>query len=102
MSRRINDLEIIGSDGERIPVFKGLGAVEKFRILAVVLPPCGPIVIGVDKIFSGFVQRNVTTGFFLDEFIWLYSDFPTSKYVLKPYGYSDQRRVHIVRKFSGI
>jgi len=32
----------------------------------------------------------------------LYSDFPTSKYVLKPYGYSDQRRVHIVRKFSGI
>jgi len=39
---------------------------------------------------------------YLDRKKGLYSDFPTSKYVLKPYGYSDQRRVHIVRKFSGI
>ena len=69
MSWCINDLEIIGPYGERISVFEDLGAVKKFCILLIVLPPCGPIVIGIDKIFSDFVQCNVTTGFFLNEFI---------------------------------
>jgi len=61
-----------------------------------------PIKPGQDGAVVLAMCREIIYAGLYDKDFRLYSDFPTSKYVLKPYGYSDQRRVHIVRKFSGI
>ena len=63
----VNDLKLMGAYENDIAFFKGMGASEEISRLVVVSPPGGPVIFGVDKIFSDSVQDNVASGSFLND-----------------------------------
>ncbi len=66
MTGCVDHLKFMGPYENGVAVFKGLGAVEEISLLIVVCGPGGPVIFGVDKVFSDSMHGDVASGSLLN------------------------------------
>ena len=65
----VDYLKFMGAYKDGLTVFKAVRTPEEIRFLIEIAPPRGPVVSGIDEIFSHPVQCDVAAGSFLDNSI---------------------------------
>jgi len=69
MTGGVNYLKFMGPQSYSLTIFQRLGAFKKLGLLVIVSPPGGPLIPGINKIFSNLVQGNFASRFLLNAVI---------------------------------